>query len=894
MIPNDKKLFDRVHNRNKQVRNNKPKGSFGYSYGHQDKEEVDQYKQKRVDTINLLKSPQENLSVYSNAVRVAGEPPEEQDIEKLLDKNRDVLESMYRKVVCTKENNKHVISLFPDIRMGIEIIIGSMLSPTKTTRTLLNYKLNKNFMTGEESARSAIISTISDYVERVHNYTDKLPSIYKQTLSSTGSCPHLFISEAITSDVINADILATISLEDYNGVVEKITDTIYQPTGLLNNLDTSFSLKEPKEVTSMEDLARTIVARSKVSLTDNSKVLRFNPIKEKLRSNIIQRASRRGESLSMEDSTRIRDFTLFRDRSKTSEPTPVEVLPKNKSATRKTIGRPIVERIPSESVIPVFPPGNKDEHVGYFIILDGDGTPVSSNVTESNFNKLNANLHSRTSQSNNTLTKIYQDLIRSNENTSVDIKKLYEMYKDIVNQEILDSFNASIYGDHVTIANNEDINFILFCRALEAQETNILYVPKENLVYFSVFNNDLGLGGTLLDDVMVIASLRSILLFAKLMAVVKQSINITEANVRLDEFDPDPKGTIEKFKGELLSMQKNLIPLGMIDPQGALDWLSKIGVRIQVEEMPGYPNFRVDYSNGGLQHTIPDSELEDRLRELSLLALDIPPELVSDAFSSEFAIGKVINQGLLAKRIYNLQKGAEPDITKFVRLVTLYDGDLRKELIDLIKEREVEITRELEPHDKNLLDKDKDEFYEVFIDRIADNIEVELPKLPENDENKVDSEFDAYTSRIDRVLDIVFDEDIFSDDILGDSSAKVNKLKKMLKVMFTRRWSADNDFVPEVFESISTDDETVDINIGSIKEHFGATLYNTNKMFDDLTSIINAANKDSKLTNDKLDEKPDEMSSGSWDSGSSSSSDSDSGNSEEGGGGLDEIDFDDW
>lgn len=54
---------------------------------------------------------------------------------------------------------------------------------------------------------------------------------------------------------------------------------------------------------------------------------------------------------------------------------------------RKSIGSPLEIKLPPESVIPVFASGFPEKHIGYFLVIDPEGYPVSKDKKMNYFNE---------------------------------------------------------------------------------------------------------------------------------------------------------------------------------------------------------------------------------------------------------------------------------------------------------------------------------------------------------------------------------------------------------------------------------------------------------------------------------------------------------------------------
>src|SRR5690606_15528925 len=137
----------------------------------------------------------------------------------------------------------------------------------------------------------------------------------------------------------------------------------------------------------------------------------------------------------------------------------------------------------------------------------------------------------------------------------------------------------NLYGREVKLGNQNDIYFLMFTRALRNQKTSILYIPKEMMTYFSFFHDEYGVGKSLLDNLATLCSLRAILLFARVMAQAKNSINVTKVIADLPPNDPDPEKTAALVMDAVFKTRQNYLPLGLNNPADLVQWIQRAGLQ---------------------------------------------------------------------------------------------------------------------------------------------------------------------------------------------------------------------------------------------------------------------------------------------------------------------------
>ena len=798
------------------------------------------------------------------------------DIEKDdLQVNRAILQNIHDRIQTTKQNNKNIIKLFPDIELAIQILVSSILSPKKMTDIQLNYKLQKK-ITISPTVSSELLTLVKDYINENYELEDNLSDIIREALFNSGAYVMAVIPESSVDDLINTDLLASYSTEDFKTKVDSLVDRMVRPVNMLvTNKEPPIDLNKDK--VTPENFVKHLASESIVNITDNVKILCFSDIQDKVRSSLIKNSFKRNISITQESLDKVNYMDIFRQKSSVLHTKTLEFIKQKEETQRKSIGKPMTIKIPTESIIPVFIPGNEKDHLGYFVLLDETGKPL--NTEGQNTSEINTNsfVSINTQNQNSPIQKAYNNLVSDSTN-NVNVNQLFEMYKEVLEKQIYSSIKNSLYGSNADISSKNDIYFLMFTRALSNQRTNLLYIPKELVVYFAFYYNEVGVGKSLLDNLSVLSSLRAIMLFSKVMAQAKQSIDVTKVNISLDPNDPDPEKTIEQVQESVLKLRQNFLPLGINNPVDLVNWIQRAGLQFAYENNPLLPNVRIDFENADLTHTVPNSELEDDLRKQTILALGLSPETVDNGFSPEFATTVVNNNILLAKRIGFYQKLLTRHLNKLVSVLIYNDEDLRNKMREHLLANTDTIQETITEEEKELFNKDKTAFLEYYINQISENMYIELPKPDNTNITTLAMEYDVYKENLEKVLDSAISAEIFADDISGDLSTHIDTIKNVWKHALLRKWMAANNFYPEVLSISGTDDEDVENMLSVITEHLTSTMKNSSKLMTLMQEFKNATNKDlSKVSGDGADASSTSSGSSSDSEGEQQSNDSDAG-----------------
>lgn len=800
---------------------------------------VNKNKSKKMMASKIVETNPKILPVIPKLIR---NPVINNDIEKdQFNVNRATLEDMHARIKTVKNNNKNITKLFPDIELSIQILVSSILSPKKMTDIQVNYKFNPRF-TVNPTISSELLDIIKTYINDNYELEEKLSDIVREALFTSGAYVQAVIPESAVDDVINADILPTYSTEAYRQKVDTLITQVTAPVNILS-LPAKDLVGLETGKPSAENLVNHICSESFVRITDNVEILKFGDLKAKFNSALIKAALRKGTAIAQESVDKASYMDIFRQQNSTITNKNLEFIKQKSETVRKSIGKPLVTKIPTESIIPVFIPGNETEHIGYFVLLDETGKPLNTDNTEGNIQQLTSLVQSNTQAQLSPVQKAYNALV-SDSAAGVNINQLFEMYKDVMERQIYSSIKNSLYGSNADVPEKNDIYFLMFTRALANQRTNLLYIPKELVVYFAFQYNDVGVGKSLLENLSVLSSLRAILLFAKVMAHAKQSIDVTKVNISLDPNDPDPEKTIEQIQDSVLKMRQNYFPLGINNPVDLVNWIQRAGLQFGYENNPLLPNVKIDFENVDLQHTVPSSELEEDLRKQTIIALGLSPETIDNGFSPEFATTVVNNNLLLSKRVALYQKTLTKHLTKFINLLIYNDEDLRNVLRKEVLERMPSLEESLTEEQKQLKTRNQAEFVESYIDTLSENIFVELPKPDNTNITNLGNEYDIYKENLDKVLDSVISAEIFGEDVSGEVSAHVDTIRNIYRHYLLRKWMSNNDFYPEVLELSGTEHEDIDNMIASMTEHLGSTMRNSASLLKTMAKLKDAVNTD--------------------------------------------------
>ena len=723
------------------------------------------------NTVNSIKTNPQVAAILSKTVKDPINPrPEFSDDSAYASFIQGVgLEDTSFKIADSRRNNDSMMQLFPETELSSQILISSILSPKDMIETTLNYSCELD--TIPVDIKTTLLKIVSEYIEKEYKIKEELPDILKDILFISGSYVQAVIPESRLDQIINNPL--NLTTEHYNRISR---DTL----GILGSAKVArniFISTESANVTTINPAIEELKT-DLISVSDNYETLKLplaakSYAKSRLNSIIgNQKVSLESEFYSSNKPGYKPLFNLT-----------------NSTSVRKSIGKPLVMKLTSESVIPVHTPGDFRDHIGYFVLLDESGNPVTR-LTDA-FNSVV--LDGSTDFSSNLIERSKNAVIGNTKMS--ENAKISDIFSDIVEQDLINRLKNGIYGSNVSIGKANEVYRLMLSRTLKGLYTKILYLPKEFVSYMANDYHDNGVGKTLVDNMRTLNSIRAMSLFSRTMAGVKNSIGTTEVKLKLDERDPDPQKTIEMAVHEIIKTRQQSFPVGINTPNDIVDWVQRSGLEFVFEGHPKIPNMGFEFNQKGQSNIKPDTELDEDLSKRAAMALGLNPEIIDNAYSSEFAASVHANNLLFSKRVSRIQQKLTPHLTYLIRLLIVNDSIILKELQESVKDNKENIKID-----------------EVLISEFINTIEISLPSANISQVKIFTEGLEEYKAYLDSALEAVFDTSFINQSVTGDFSGSVDDIKAVIKAYYVRKWITDNNALPELAELLTDSNQSTYLN----------------------------------------------------------------------------------
>jgi hypothetical protein len=771
-----------------------------------------------------------------------------------------------------------IFQLLPEMGLVKQILVSSILSPKDLVNTEINYSNPDSELPSELT--TSLIEIIRNHFDNVYKIKRLLPEILEDALFDTGSYPLAILPESSIDKIINSNKRVTLeSLSD-----EFDRNGIINPVGLLGKSvekKSSVSLESffndsGSNTFSIEDYSiKYKEIDFLVDVYDNSQYLKLPELKRRVTedriSNIIAKRNltgSNGSKISLESVYKENDNTDLKIESSfyTRRPNAHEYITRIESPSsseRDNIGHPLTMKLPSESCIPVHVPGNNKDHLGYFVIMDEQGNPLNNATSSDYYRQLGINLYNNNGQvasqligSTNAGTQgINPEMVKQKFNEAVAV------YTNIIEKDLLNRLKNGIYGDNVEISKTSEVYRIMLSRSLVNKRSQLLFIPKELLTYFAFDYNDDGIGKSLTEKSKVLASIRSVLLFANTMASIKNSIGRAQAKITLDPKDRNPVETVEYMLHEFARHRRSTFPFGTYNPVDLVDYLGNAGIDVAVTGNPGYPEtaFDVEYKQNNV--TKPDSELEETMKKRHIQSFGLAPETVDLSMGVDFATSVVASNLLLSKRVLMYQEIFTESLKDFISKYTINSGILISDMKKIIIDNKEKIKGDLAEYSLLTIIK-------IFLKTL-------VISLPAPDSITLDNQmaaFDKYKEALEKSLDAYFSSEFLDSSNMGDLADAIGPTKEALKAYYLRKWLAENNVLPELAEitmlKTKDDNESDKFNLLDIMDLHVKGIYDSLKPYMEKIkarlpgdSIDTDTNVDDSSTNDMSDTDNDTSSS---------------------------------
>lgn len=754
-----------------------------------------------------------------------------------------------------------IMDLLPDLYMVHEVLVSSILSPKDMSNVQLNFSTMKD-------APPAINEILRTHFTTEFNLEAKLPNIVGDALFYYGSRSFLTLPPKAVENFIESN---TVSLENGSRSLKRVTPqhlgflgsakseehwrggllTISTSSLLSDSIEknplhpSDFVFEPVSDSVSMENaeagfnrsIDTTICKELKgqINISDDGFQL-IRPLLERfsalaktdtLLDDIYGLESTRPNKRPDRDAKKVKPDPYLQRVFSRKEVARMdnEIVQIDPDAPEDKELNPIILDIHHGAIIPVHVPGEPENHVGYYIAVDESGNIIPQKEGANFFQELNRRLMSAADSNQlQVMNAVGSNIFYNNNDSALNHSKpLLDVYISLLEEELVESVSNGVHKSKVAVSNVESTYRIMFARQLKGMNTTLVYVPASLVTYFTFDYDNNGIGISLLEKTKLYSSLRAILMFANIMAGVKNSVGNRILEITLDDRDPEKVVTVETIINEFMALQTSALPIGKLNAPDIINSLQKSGIQVVVDGGDYWPNTKIDIGEGNKSFSYPDTDLEDLLRRLHYAGLSVTPEQIDRTMEGDFATGLVSANIIQAKRTMQRQKQLVQLVNEFVRKYIAAGGPLRTEL--------------MEEYD-NWTKKEGNSF-----DDLIESITITLP-VPDTAviANQLE-ELESYVRFVDTIFERTINTDTLSEILGGEHMREyVDKFEGLLKGDLIRNYMRRNNVLPEL-DSMLYHKESDPVD--GIKAH-------NRRVMEILSRVINNTKKDEVMYEKRL------------------------------------------
>lgn len=807
------------------------------------------------------------------------------------------------------------MQMLPDMQLGSQILVSSVASPKDMMTTELTYKSTPGIL--PPNVLATVIAEMRDHFNKFYKIKNNIPRILNEILFEKGSHVRAIIPENAIDEMINRS--NAVSMESFCEAIgsveipkdgsintsaltasinllgpglEGFKDTATREKKDSHHLSFSIGNESLEEVYKSYNAPHTFSQKlhikiddhpidvlEHITITDNPNVLRIAKIEEKLRKDQINARLKMDRSaIALESITagkiKLDDRSLKNliYKSRRIGVHTMQVFKTDNQLDRRSIGRPLDMVLPSESVIPVYTPGEEENHVGYFILLDQSGNPVKAMNEQDTFGAMQSRMMKASNQTSNIQNRLKQlvDGLGCSEVEHNDV--MNRVYGDMVEQDLLARLRNGMYANSVALGKNDGFYRVMLSRVFQQQHTTVLFMPADMVVYFARKYNQYGIGVSILDEMKLLNNMRAIAMMSNTMLGIKNSIPRTDIELNIDEDDPDPYKTAEMLMNEVARVNQTALPFGASSPVDIADYLQRAQYRIKVTGHPAMPDTNVSYQESNTNYSKVDTELDDSLQKRGLMGMGLNAESVNNGFDRETATSVVTNNLMLSRRVMVIQDQVNPHFTSYHQKIARADEELQEKLRDILfnsydelKIDEDEIAKQT-GQEKGLV---KPIVIQHIINDFIDGLEVTLPRPNTASLKNQKESLEEYGQLLDLAIEAYMSDEFFTDELGGEVSRNTISIKKMMRAHFMRNYMAENGILPEVAAIVTiADDDKPEFDLWETqKEHIEKLM----KSMSGFMKKIHTTKQESDLLVEQLNAASGEDGASGYDSSNSSS-----------------------
>lgn len=719
------------------------------------------------------------------------------------------IRNVFHRTLRDTADIRNIFQVMPDLHLPREILVSAICAPGDLAQSTLIF--GNELQEVDSSLIAPMTQLLENFYTKDKKMAAKVPEWVDDALVWSGAHPILIIPEASLDRMITG-AEGQASMESVASFGGEWDHDWFKPKGFLglrvpgNDRDGFVSFESSKHKIDHNKMSdyHTIKAErgeKKVTLpfrvTDNMVALRMPAVQSIKRERAMRSAfgttsleSRRrqrqaekadkvgGKSAPSNFDVYNRYFKAPRGMGKSR----LEVVPTLKQTTGPNNGHPLEYHLATEAVMPIHVPGDETNHVGYLILLDMNGFPISFSRRMNFYEDIRKGAAGMGTGSQNQVSgevlQIAKEVMSGNiqDASTFELDRLAAMHGQFIENDIIARLKSGLMGGDFELGRTEQIDRLMLARSMKNQMTTMLYVPAELMIYMAYDFNEYGVGKSILEDAKALAAMRAAVTMANVIGSTKNAIPGKDINIELDPDDGDPVGAATFMASEALGLAYHTFPMSLSSAAGLAEQLQMGAFSVNVSGNPRFPEVKTSITPRESSMVQIDTDLQKQLRDDLIRVFSLTPEVVDGMNQADFAQTLLDNNLMLLKRVLILQGKTNPMLTDYVRTFTYNSGILVDELLEIIEANADKLPDEYK--------EDPEGFLEAFLSSLT----VKLP-APETDNLAKQMEnFKKFSDSLDMGIEAFLKEEFFdgyADDAFREALPTVIASWKGIKL---REW----------------------------------------------------------------------------------------------------------
>lgn len=725
----------------------------------------------------------------------------------------DAVLSQLNSTVAANQNIMKELStlnlLSPEIPLAREIMVGSIMSPTDLQTDGINIVVqNTDLGSDLEETISAICN---DYFNNDLHLGEKVSKWIGDALFETGATAILVMPQH-NIDLLNSELDKKVN--KYGGKVKESTEAQQFPISLEtladasplwdNQLNPSSKNKSKSSNENLIDISTEIIDETVVSLEALSEFSKTKPgeltkqvtsiateIKTLMKANassilvssdvrvINSSESRLTKKMKAMEETTTKNFLFSNDN-------PTMIL--SDLVTDTAAGNAALIEIPANAIVPIAIPGSPHKHLGYAILVNQWGAPLSE---VNNNDSAGWNNSGSKPMADSSLRAAFGRSNLSNLSGNVSESQQYQIASKLFGLTVKNMMESKLekqYGlDGISLGDHEALTNCIFRQLLLKNKVGLIFVPEKLLVYYAFDHRPDGTGKSIVEDMRTLLSLRTTLLVSYVMAATENSIDHKTLEVAVDDKQVNLEQYLDMINQTFID--KKILRFNN-NPQAVMRDLTQKALTIIPRGIRGLPeslNVTTERRNSGA--ISPDTELLGKLTEWIVSFLQVPAAAMNQLGQNEFSRSIATTNLFFNNNIKSKQRIVNAHSTKLVRLVLMYSTALREKVMEKLKSvstTEDTIDKQSTKEKRKKSEKETPVSGEVVVTnsasvqknliKIIQNLQTSLPKPKIVVDKAQHTELSEILDAQDKLV-----ERLYPDDLLGPNGSEFADLLKLVR-----------------------------------------------------------------------------------------------------------------